>query len=112
MDGYYLFPDKTTADTQLALAGFTPITDDPINFTHATGFGKFWGDEWQDPIGNVLTENPEDPLGDWIRPEGPEAVYFHCRMTGSVPSALDSYALTGTPYETYGEAAIAGGDES
>jgi len=104
-NAYCLFPDMTTAQTVIASAGFTPAYEgDIVNFLHADGFGKFWGDEYANPLGCPMTENPENPAGNWIYPEGTDAVYFHCRMPGAaVPSELEPYFFAGVPYETFGD---------
>lgn len=102
IDGHFLFPTKASADAAIAAAGFTD-TGDGVNFTHANGFGKFWGDTDQDPIGQPVIENPEDPSGDWIHLNG---FYFHCRFTsGALPAELADYLITDESqwYETYGE---------
>lgn len=104
IDGHYIFTSKSAADAAIVAAGFSPLADDPVNFAHSQGFGKFWGDDTAAPIGQPFIENPEDPAGDWIHV--PDCFYFHCRFTsGSLPSSLSAYLVTDESqwYETYGE---------
>lgn len=110
--GYYIFPDKSTADAAIATAGFTANEELPYMFTHANGQGKFWG-EGYDPVGVPLVPDPNnpDPNADWIYLSG---VHFLIRMYGStLPSNLSSYYVADTSQwlETYGEYLQTGGDE-
>lgn len=112
-NAYCLFPDMVTANAVIAAAGFSPAyEDDIVNFIHAEGFGKFWGDEYANPPGCPMTEDPNNPSGNWIYPEGISAVYFHCRMPGAeIPVELEPYYFTGDPYETYGDELVTGEPE-
>jgi hypothetical protein len=104
IDGYYIFPDKNTADAAIAAAGFELQEESNYLFTHANGQGKFWG-EGIDPIGVPLIPDPNnaDQNANWIYLDG---VHFFCRMYGTtLPSALSSYYVSDTSLwlETYGE---------
>jgi len=104
IDGYYIFPNKATADAAIVAAGFELQEGSNYSFIHSNGYGKFWGEGF-DPIGVPLVPDPNnpDPNADWIYLDG---VHFLCRMYGTtLPSNLSSYYISDTSQwlETYGE---------